>query len=83
MRLGRFILRTAVGGLFVGHGTQKLFGWFDGHGLDATANGFESMGMRPGKATRSPPALRKPVEERRSRSDSPLRSPAPSSPRRC
>ena len=50
MHLGRFILRTTVGGLFIGHGTQKLFGWFEGHGLEATASGFDSMGMRPGKA---------------------------------
>ena len=26
MRLGMTVLRTLVGGLFVGHGTQKLFG---------------------------------------------------------
>jgi putative oxidoreductase len=38
-----------VGGFFVGHGTQKLFGWFDGPGLQTTAQGFEHMGMRPGK----------------------------------
>jgi putative oxidoreductase len=49
MKLGRLILRGALGGVFVGHGTQKLFGWFNGHGLDATAQGFESMGMRPGR----------------------------------
>jgi putative oxidoreductase len=46
---GRLILRLVVGGFFVGHGTQKLFGWFDGPGLDTTAQGFEQMGMRPGK----------------------------------
>ena len=49
MKIGRVLLRLAVGGFFVGHGTQKLFGWFGGHGLDATAKGFESLGMRPGK----------------------------------
>jgi putative oxidoreductase len=49
MKLARFVLRVVVGALFVGHGTQKLFGWFGGHGLDATAKGFESMGMRPGR----------------------------------
>jgi putative oxidoreductase len=43
------LLRLVVGGLFVGHGTQKLFGWFGGHGLDATAQGFEHLGMRPGR----------------------------------
>ncbi|MBV9049589.1 MAG: DoxX family protein, partial [Solirubrobacterales bacterium] len=49
MRLGRLLLRLIVGGLFFGHGTQKLFGWFGGHGLDATAGMFEQLGMRPGK----------------------------------
>jgi putative oxidoreductase len=49
MGLGTLALRGTIGPLFVGHGTQKLFGWFGGHGLDATAGGFESMGMRPGK----------------------------------
>jgi len=38
-----------VGALFMGHGLQKLAGWFGGHGLDATANAFEGMGLRPGK----------------------------------
>jgi putative oxidoreductase len=47
--IGRLLLRLSVGGFFVGHGTQKLFGWFGGHGLDATAGMFESLGMRPGK----------------------------------
>lgn len=50
MKIARLLLRLSVGGFFVGHGTQKLFGWFGGHGLGATAAGFEQMGMRPGKA---------------------------------
>ena len=49
MKIGRLLLRLVVGGLFVGHGTQKLFGWFQGHGLDATAQGFEQLGLRPGR----------------------------------
>jgi putative oxidoreductase len=49
MKIGRLLLRLTVGSLFFGHGTQKLFGWFGGHGLDATANMFESIGMRPGQ----------------------------------
>jgi putative oxidoreductase len=49
MKIGRLLLRLAVGGFFVGHGTQKLFGWFGGHGLEATGQAFESLGMRPGK----------------------------------
>ncbi|HUJ35059.1 MAG TPA: DoxX family protein [Solirubrobacteraceae bacterium] len=48
MKIGRLLLRLIVGSLFFGHGTQKLFGWFGGHGLDATANMFDSIGMRPG-----------------------------------
>jgi len=49
MKIWRLLLRMVVGGLFVGHGTQKLFGWFGGHGLEATSQGFEQMGLRPGK----------------------------------
>jgi len=42
-------LRAVVGALFIGHGLQKLAGWFGGHGLEGTAAGFEQMGMRPGR----------------------------------
>jgi putative oxidoreductase len=49
MRFGMALLRAVVGGLFMGHGLQKLTGWFDGHGLEATGQGFESMGLAPGK----------------------------------
>jgi putative oxidoreductase len=48
MNFGTAAMRGIVGPLFVGHGTQKLFGWFGGAGLDATAGGFEQMGLRPG-----------------------------------
>jgi putative oxidoreductase len=47
--IGRLLLRLTIGGLFVGHGTQKLFGWFGGHGLEKTAGFFEMLGLRPGK----------------------------------
>ncbi|HXB14599.1 MAG TPA: DoxX family protein [Solirubrobacteraceae bacterium] len=50
MQLGLAVLRAIVGGLFFGHGTQKLAGWFKGHGLKATAEAFESMQLRPGVA---------------------------------
>ena len=49
MKLGRLILRVVIGALFVGHGTQKLFGWFGGHGLEGTSGFFESLGLKPGK----------------------------------
>jgi putative oxidoreductase len=49
MRFGIALLRAVVGALFMGHGLQKLAGWFGGHGLDATANAFEGMGLKPGK----------------------------------
>lgn len=49
MKVGRLLLRATVGGFFIGHGTQKLFGWFGGNGLKATAEGFDSMGMKPGQ----------------------------------
>jgi putative oxidoreductase len=43
------ILRIVVGALFVGHGTQKLFGWFEGGGPDGTAKMMGSLGYRPGR----------------------------------
>ena len=46
---GRTILRGVVGPLMIGHGTQKLFGWFGGHGLRGTGGSFENLGMRPGR----------------------------------
>src|SRR4051794_26131164 len=49
MKLGATVIRGLVGPLFVGHGTQKLFGWFGGHGLDGTGAAFESLGLKPGK----------------------------------
>src|SRR3954464_11359109 len=49
MNVGQLALRGVVGPLFVGHGAQKLFGWFDGHGLDGTGGFFESLGLRPGR----------------------------------
>ena len=38
MKVGRLLLRAAVGGFFIGHGTQKLFGWFGGQGLKNQAS---------------------------------------------
>jgi putative oxidoreductase len=50
MKLGTLAIRGVLGPLFIGHGTQKLFGWFGGHGLEGTAGFFEQgIGLRPGK----------------------------------
>lgn len=43
------IVRLILGLGLMAHGTQKLFGWFGGHGLDGTGGFFESLGFRPGK----------------------------------
>ena len=50
MSVGRAILRAIVGALFVGHGTQKLFGWFGGSGPDATAQTMDRLELRPPRA---------------------------------
>ncbi len=49
MSLGTTVLRTSIGPFFIGHGTQKLFGAFGGHGLEGTGGFFESLGLRPGR----------------------------------
>ena len=49
MKLGLALLRSIIGVLFMGHGLQKLAGWFGGHGLDGTGQFFESLGLRPGR----------------------------------
>ncbi|MFJ8041313.1 DoxX family protein [Kitasatospora sp. NPDC096147] len=47
--LGLLALRAAVGGVLIAHGTQKLFGWFGGGGLEGTAQAMEHMGFEPGR----------------------------------
>ena len=49
MHVGLLILRLVVGLLLIGHGCQKLFGWFGGYGLSGTGQFFESIGYRPGR----------------------------------
>jgi putative oxidoreductase len=45
---GLLLLRLFVGLAFVGHGTQKLFGWFGGYGPQGTGGFFASQGYRAG-----------------------------------
>jgi len=49
MKLGLTLFRAVIGATMFAHGAQKLFGWFGGHGLEATGQGFDNMGMKPGK----------------------------------
>ena len=43
------IFRVALGGVLIAHGTQKLFGWFGGGGIEGTSKGMHAMGFRPAK----------------------------------
>ncbi|HET9771087.1 MAG TPA: DoxX family protein [Acidimicrobiia bacterium] len=47
MDTGLLVLRIVIGLLLVGHGAQKLFGWFGGDGLTGTAGFFRSVGYWP------------------------------------
>jgi putative oxidoreductase len=47
--LGLLVLRASVGTLVAGHGAQKLFGAFEGPGLEGAAGWLESLGLKPGK----------------------------------
>ncbi len=47
MNIGRVLARATIGGLFIGHGTQKLFGWFGGPGIEGTTGTMEKLEMDP------------------------------------
>jgi putative oxidoreductase len=47
VKIGRLLLRAVIGGLFIGHGTQKLFGWFGGPGLRGTEEMMKGLEMYP------------------------------------
>ncbi|MFD7708054.1 DoxX family protein [Streptomyces sp. NPDC059785] len=49
--VGLLLLRLGTGGVLAAHGSQKLFGWFGGGGLEGTGQAMESMGYRPGRAS--------------------------------
>ena len=43
------VLRLVLGGVFVAHGAQKLFGSFGGPGIEGTAGFHEQIGIRPAR----------------------------------
>ena len=46
---GLLVLRLVIGLSMAAHASQKLFGWFGGHGLAGTSGFFETLGFRPGR----------------------------------
>lgn len=44
---GLLVLRIVLGIIFMGHGAQKLFGWFGGPGMKGVAGWLGSMRLRP------------------------------------
>jgi len=48
VNIGLLLIRLVVGLLFMGHGAQKLFGWFGGYGIKGTGEFFDSIGLKPG-----------------------------------
>ncbi|MBP3964586.1 DoxX family protein [Paenibacillus lignilyticus] len=48
LALGLLMIRVVIGLLFIGHGAQKLLGWFGGYGPKGTGGWMESIGMKPG-----------------------------------
>jgi len=49
MEIGLALLRLTTGLILATHGAQKLFGWFNGPGLDVTGQFFETIGFLPGR----------------------------------
>ena len=41
-------LRIPIGIILMAHGSQKLFGWFGGYGLEGTGQWMASIGLTPG-----------------------------------
>ena len=46
--LSLLILRITIATVFMAHGSQKLFSWFGGYGLEGTGQWMDSIGLAPG-----------------------------------
>jgi putative oxidoreductase len=46
--IANIMLRVPVGIILAAHGSQKLFAWFGGYGLEGTGQWMESIGLAPG-----------------------------------
>ena len=46
--IANIMLRIPVGIILTAHGSQKLFAWFGGYGLEGTGQWMESIGLAPG-----------------------------------
>lgn len=57
MSTALLIARLVLGLGMAAHGTQKLFGWFSGYGLNATGEFFAQLGFRPGRMFATAAAL--------------------------
>lgn len=44
------VVRLGLGVVFLAHGSQKVLGWFGGHGLGGTIKTFQGMGVPPAAA---------------------------------
>lgn len=49
MATGILLLRLVIGLTLAAHGTQRLYGWFGGMGLDRTGQAFDAIGCQPGR----------------------------------
>lgn len=49
MNTGLLIVRLLLGSVLLAHSGQKMMGWFQGPGLDASSKIFEALGHRPGR----------------------------------
>ena len=46
------MLRVPIGIILAAHGSQKLFAWFGGYGLEGTGQWMASVGLNPGLSWR-------------------------------